>query len=109
MELNVVCRFCKGSKKFCGEGCCPFCQGHGNETVLAPEEGYYYSVDICEKIVYTEFEELTEEQSLYLATIFGAGTVNLKSDSAERANIRAIFPAGTTTNANISALIGEEL
>lgn len=109
MDLKIVCKFCKGAKKLYGEGPCPFCEGRGNETVVAPNEGYHYAVDICERIVYTEFEELTEEECLYLAAVLGAGHVNLKTGSMERENMRAMFPAGTATNANLSALIGEAL
>ena len=115
-----VCLTCKGEGAVDGEFCYP-CLGTGYRSSIAENiffkqlldkvNGLSFSSEIfksyliIEALDSTEYNALTDAQKLNLITVVSAGAVDLSSGSNGRALLMALFGAGTTTRANMLALL----
>lgn len=109
MDLETKCHFCKGTKKLENQESCPFCAGLGSETTIAPPAKYFSAVDVFECIDLSEYAALNDQKREVVRLMLGAGYVYMKGNATARNKLGNYFPAGTATNAALSALIGETL
>jgi hypothetical protein len=110
MEQKVVCLHCKGTGKlYEGESECGFCQGTGFSTNVVPSTGFYLSVDIVERMVFADWDALKSKEQSYLNVLISASYMDLNPKALARATLLEYFPVGTTTNEQLSAMLGEPL
>jgi hypothetical protein len=110
-KVKQTCVFCSGTGKNPHGGeteTCPYCKGGGssfdaNVSLPAP---LFYSYQVFDATVPGEYNALSAaEKSLYLLVISQV-YVNLAEGSNSRTVLANLFGAGTTTRANLLALIG---
>ena len=77
--------------------------------MLLPYYTVRNSVDIVECINMNEYKDLSDDKKSMIDLIISAGFVNMNSGSVARNKLANAFPAGTTTNTNLSNYIGEAL
>jgi len=75
------------------------------ESRIELPDGMYHSVEVFEAIDTTEYIALTTPKSQEIDTMIGAGFVNLNDGSRGKTTLWDLFPDGTTTRANLVALI----
>ena len=86
---------------------CPGCFGSGYQEFykLVLPDGYYWTTDVMNCIVNSEYTALDATQKDFLRLILSLGVCNLATGSNERNLLLSMFGVGTTTRANLIALV----
>lgn len=88
---------------------CPVCNGEkyvstGTFQFFMP--GAFCSCDVYDAIDQTEYAALGDAQKAYIDNMLACGTIYLNTGSRARTILQQLFGPGTTTRANLLALIG---
>lgn len=113
--IKQVCWQCSGSGIFSttrGEeevttDPCNICGGFGRITLLEVHlpEGYFFTNDIIENTLVSEYLALTDEQKSRYNVIISATIVGIYTGSAVKHALWQLFGEGTTTRAKLKKLI----
>lgn len=115
-RILIICRSCKGSKtqEIYENGIlidtidCPVCEALGKmslEWVETCEDNVFESHIILEELDVTEYNALTDAQKAGINMLLCCGFVDLNVGKAGRVRLVNWFGAGSTTVANLTALL----
>jgi len=101
MALRRICPICNG------EGTDVFCRYTGYKYYGNVEDmlGMFLACEIYEAIDQAEYTDLTGNQEKDCDDILSLGFVSLYGESRAKAKLWTLFGEGTTTRANLEALI----
>ena len=102
----ITCVTCNGAG-YVGEGACPTCGGRKTTLIRADHypDGVYPTYKVVEATDDTEYAALSSAQKSTYGLIISLGTVDLSSGTAIKTKLWTMFGEGTTTRANLEALI----
>lgn len=116
MAIKVSCYNCSGTGTITpppGQGSsnpyeCQVCSGLGvlDWGKITLPDGLFYTYGIVENTDTAEYNALSDANKEHYKTILSLGTVDLTDGTVVRATLWVLFGAGSTTRANLIAMIG---